>query len=319
MSECILVATDGRPGALGALRNARALAEREGVGVEVVVVCEPAHPYPIGPGESPLPVPPELLPAATEPLQRAVAAQLEEVGGGAAAWPVWMVEGGVADMIARTARERNARFVLLGLREARGLERWLSRETLLRVIHLAHVPVLAVPASGADLPRVALVAVDFSEFSLRAARATLHVLAAGARLHLAHGTWAPDAGAGWATMDWAKTYRTAVEDRLEELASELRREGRVEVTVHYLGEGRTAEEVLGLAERVGADLVAAGSHGSGFVGRLLLGRVSSALAHRAHCAVLFAPPAAADPRGREPTAEPERPASPVPWSPAPRP
>jgi nucleotide-binding universal stress UspA family protein len=292
MNDRILVATDGTPGAVGALRTARALAERDGTRVEVLVVYEPAHPYPVGPADPSLAVATPLLPAATASLQREVRDQLAEVGGGAPEWPVLMTEGRIADTIGRAGRERAADMILLGLRRARGVEHWRSRETLLRVIHLAHVPVLAVPADADGLPNVALCAVDFSEFSLQAARTALRILSPGARLHLAHRTWAPAVDAAWATMDWVKTYRTAVEERLAEFASELAREGRVRAQVHVLGEGKPAEEILRLAEEVGADLLAAGSHGSGFVGRLLLGRVSSTLAHRAGCALLIAPPPA---------------------------
>src|SRR5262249_9075776 len=57
------------------------------------------------------------------------------------------------------------------------------------------------------------------------------------------------------------------------------------VTLH----GDPANEVLHWATRIGADLIAAGSHGYGFFSRLLLGSVATKLLRRASCAVLGVP------------------------------
>jgi Universal stress protein family len=53
--------------------------------------------------------------------------------------------------------------------------------------------------------------------------------------------------------------------------------------------GDAAHEVLQFASRVGADLIAAGSHGYGFFSRLLLGSVATKLLRGATCAVLGVP------------------------------
>jgi nucleotide-binding universal stress UspA family protein len=50
--------------------------------------------------------------------------------------------------------------------------------------------------------------------------------------------------------------------------------------------GRPAEAILDAAKRWSADIIVVGSHGHGFWGRTLLGSVSNAIVHHAHCPVL---------------------------------
>lgn len=54
--------------------------------------------------------------------------------------------------------------------------------------------------------------------------------------------------------------------------------------------GRPHDEILGLAEQVGADLIIVGSHDRGTMGRFLVGSVSEAVLRGAHCPVLVARP-----------------------------
>jgi hypothetical protein len=53
--------------------------------------------------------------------------------------------------------------------------------------------------------------------------------------------------------------------------------------------GDPAKELLSYAERIEADLVAAGSHGHGFITRLVIGSVTTKLLRTATCAVLVVP------------------------------
>ena len=52
--------------------------------------------------------------------------------------------------------------------------------------------------------------------------------------------------------------------------------------------GRPVDEILDLAEEIGADMIVVGSHDRGPVGRLLLGSVSEAVVRGARCPVLVA-------------------------------
>ena len=67
---------------------------------------------------------------------------------------------------------------------------------------------------------------------------------------------------------------------------EARQDKTLRVTVEML-EGQPKTRIPEEAESWGADLVVVGSHGYGFIDRLLLGSVSHAVAARANCSVLI--------------------------------
>jgi nucleotide-binding universal stress UspA family protein len=293
MTPCILVASDGAEGAAGALRTAYLLAQREGVRVEVLAVCPPMELYPVGTPEVVASFPAHVMAGAAEALRARVEAQLAEIGGGAELWPVTIETGGVAAIVARIAAKVGADLILLGLRPHPRVERWLARETLLRVIHLSSAPVLAVPPEARELPGRIVIATDFTEFSERVKAVAIRVSAEDALVHLVHVTWAPSADGGWAdTQSWVQTYRLGVEQRLTELAAELAASSGRKTHVRVLA-GEPAPELLRFASEVDAELLAAGSHGSGFLGRMVMGSVSSRLVHGARCGLLVAPPEAA--------------------------
>jgi nucleotide-binding universal stress UspA family protein len=305
MTRSILVATDGFPGAMGALRVARRLAERDGARVEVIAVYEPITLYgtdPLAPASG---VPPQFAIASMEALRDRVKAQLAEVGGPAIDWQVIGSAGPVSQAIARAAVRREADLILLGLRHPSTVERWIGRETLLRLAHLAHVPILAVAADATDLPARVLVATDFSDFSARVARAAAQWLAPGGRIDLAHVTWSPSPGDRWdGITEWQKTYRIGVQRRLDEVAESVKASGVGEVHTHILS-GDPSTAILQLAEELNAHLIAAGSHGVGFLGRVVMGSVSSKLVHGASCSLLIAPPEDVSPELRVEMTEPE--------------
>jgi nucleotide-binding universal stress UspA family protein len=179
------------------------------------------------------------------------------------------------------------------------LDRLFGTETALHVMRLAHVPVLAVPAESRELPRMAVAAVDFSEFSREAAQTAADLLGRPAELHLAHVSWRPLPDMPRIVgPEWVESYHESTRLQLKELAEALESAGEARVETHLL-EGDPAREVLRLAEAVGAELIAAGSHGASFFSRLVMGSVSTQLVRRATCAVLIAPP-------RTPPAELER-------------
>jgi hypothetical protein len=66
--------------------------------------------------------------------------------------------------------------IVMGLGSHGVLARLMHRETTLRVIRNARVPVLAVPSDAVELPRTAVAAIDFTPASEDAARAALDVL-----------------------------------------------------------------------------------------------------------------------------------------------
>lgn len=289
MAERILVATDGQPQSAGALRMARLLAERDGSEVEVLTAYEPPALYPAA-FNAPTPDFRLNEHLAREQL-RGVRLQVQDLANGAD-WPVHAAMGPAAPAIARRAGRGDVSLVVMGIGAHRPVDRWLGSETALRVMQLVNVPVLAVQPNAASLPRRALVAVDFSELSLRAARACRALLGEGAELHLAHASWICD-GEGDPCPEWMRDQEAGARARLDELARQLAEEGGVKVHTSlvriWLGQG-PARGLLDAAQSVGAELIAAGSHGLGFFGRVFMGSVSTRLVRGATSSVLVAPP-----------------------------
>lgn len=290
MAFRILLATDGTPSARGAARFARLLNEERGADVQVVAVQE--SPFLIGvdyPQEV-ASLPPRYVEAAREALRLRVGTQLQEVGGRAGEWPLTIEAGSVAPALAKAGARFGANLFLIGLGTSGTMERWFSRESLVRLTHLCHAPILAVSAELTELPARIVVATDFSEFSTRAARLAVSLGAPGAEIHLAHVKQFPFGATDGAEWDeWERTYRTGVEVRLRELARELESSGDVEVETHLLS-GRAGLRLLELAEQLDADMLVTGSHGSGFLGRVVLGGVSAALLHGSRRSILVVPP-----------------------------
>jgi len=146
--------------------------------------------------------------------------------------------------------------------------------------------VLAVPEGDVAAPRHAVAAIDFSEGSLRAARAALRLLGDRGVLELAHVVPRDrllfDA---WVSQE---EYMRFVRHSLTRFRARLAIPSSVRVEDVVLS-GDPARELLSYAARAGADLIAVGSHGHGFVTRLVIGSVTTKLLRMASCAVLVIP------------------------------
>lgn len=289
MNGKLLVATDGASGAAAALRIARSLSERRGASVEVVAVVETLATPTTELGNGMAFWTPELLQAEEAAVLSTIRAQLAEVGGAAPEWTVTMRVGSPAPEIVRVAAERGATMILIGFGRHSRAGRWLWGSTTERVVHLSHVPVLAVPADATPRLRRAVAAIDFSDFSLDAARGVADLLAPGGEIHLLHVVWAPRAEGAIGLGEWDRTYRAGAATRLARIAQRLEEEAEVSVRFHVAA-GETAEQILIVADRLGADVIAAGSHGYGFLGRIALGSVSGRILRAARFPVLIAPP-----------------------------
>jgi nucleotide-binding universal stress UspA family protein len=304
MEMRIIVATDGEPAAAGAIRMAGALAERHGARVEAVCVVPPFPSPPSRIGG------PEFLGsdgldrAACNAARERVLSQLGAISPGFDAWPMTVTMGTPARAIVRIARDRGATLIVIGQGRHALADRWLGTETALRVVRLAHVPVLAVPADARTLPDRAVAAVDFSDFSRAAVRGALHVLRPGGVLHLTHVFWRPSEEIPWVGgRDWVEARRQQLRAELEQMVRDMDGTAGIQVRAELL-EGDPATATLHLARSVGAEMIAAGSHGAGFLGRILMGSVSTRLVRGAPCMVLIAPPSDV-PAELEPHTQPE--------------
>jgi nucleotide-binding universal stress UspA family protein len=286
----ILVATDGREAADGAVRVAATLATGGGAAaVDVVSIVEPYAIYGEGWAERIAYTWKELGDEGVETVRRKAREQLHRCAPGTE-WPITVDVGPPAPTIVQRAAEMGATMIVMGFGKHERMDRWFGTETALHVMRMGHIPVLAVPEAVVDRPKNVLVAMDFSDFSLDAARQAAAVSAPGGTLHLAHVLWEPPADSPWmGTGDWPERKRPAVEEQLGEVKRLITEGAGQRIMVHLLT-GDPATELLGLADRVGADLIATGSHGSGFLSRMVIGSVSTRLVRGAQCPVLVTPP-----------------------------
>lgn len=138
-----------------------------------------------------------------------------------------------------------------------------------------------------------LVAVDFSPVSEKLIEQVVAIARSqGGRLWLVH-VAAPDpdfAGYDAGPQEVRDTVATELRDehrQLQSRATRLRDEG-IEATA-LLVQGPTVNTLLREAEKLGADMIALGSHGRGFASRALLGSVSEGVLRRADVPVLIVP------------------------------
>ena len=153
----------------------------------------------------------------------------------------------------------------------------------------ADTPLAAAPGAP---PSVAVVAVDFSPASLRAAHAALAMLAPGARLivvHVKKGAVPADETVGW----WNDGYERRCADRFAQFLRQLPERPDVTLESKFL-RGDIVPSVLEYAAARGATLIACGRLGHSLVERVFVGSVSSALIEHATCPVLVAPELPAD-------------------------
>ena len=296
----ILLATDGSYPAAAAAKVAAALARERGARPQVVNAYDTTG--------LPIPAPlPALLSAADAvigadvhtPAVRALQADLAATIGRVADWPVHIGLGTPAGVVARVAAEIGAAVIVMGLRRHSALDRVLHDETTLNVMRGASCPVLGVTPSLHTLPRCIVVGTDFGPAALQAARFALAMLADDGTLVLAHAE-VPDRDRTEDEPAGSEiVYTSGLDAAFARLETDLAVPAGVQVrrARPAVGSGRrVADELLGIAARHGADLVAVGSRRYDWLDRALLGSVSSELVRDGRVSVLVVPPAPTRPR-----------------------
>jgi nucleotide-binding universal stress UspA family protein len=282
----VIVATDGREQSDAALIAGRLFAgEKDALRVASVLT-----PMPIMTPEATLPISPDVEASRRADLKRGVQIQMARAWAGEELADVELSEGDPATMIARLAHESNASMIVAGLGRHRVIDRLFGNETALRLVRVSAVPVLAVTNGLTHAPRRIVIAIDYSETSLRAARLALNVAASSATIYLAH--VAPRDSTLYEWNGWGSSYKQDAGEALQKLREQLRVPPSMILQPIVL-QGDPATELLAFATSVNADLIATGSHGHGFVTRMLIGSVTTRILRCATCSVLTVPHAAA--------------------------
>lgn len=282
----LVVATDGRPQSDAALAISRLLLKPADT-LRLVSVVLPVNLAP----ESMLLFSVELETERRAQLQKAIAAQTKRVWGNSES--AEMTDGDPARSISRLARESGATLIVMGLGRHGIEERLFGDETALRTMRLADTPILAVSANLRHVPRRVVVAVDFSETSLQAARCAIQLAAPGASITLLH--VAPQRGE---LIAWADLHQRHASQALDSMLAKIGHcEGKHLQTL--LVNGNPAKEILAAATALDADLIAIGTHGHGLVARFLIGSVATKLVRASDRSILIFPQAAAYQLGHE--------------------
>lgn len=279
----VLVATDGTERSDGALRVALARTTEMGANLTVLTVSTGE---PIVTPEMPFSLWSEANHLRRNARREAVETQLTIVTGRERTHAVTLLEGNPAYTIARVAIEQRAALLVVGLGRHKVVDRMFSDETALQLARISRVPVLAVPSTARLAPRYAVVAVDFSELSIRAAQAAIEAVGDDGQVDLVHVM--PHVHEDAFSVEAKEPYERWVEEQLATLVQQLVIPEGVKVARVAI-RGRPAPELLAYANKVGADLIATGTHGRGFVARALLGSVTSQLIRAATCSLLTMP------------------------------
>jgi nucleotide-binding universal stress UspA family protein len=194
--------------------------------------------------------------------------------------------------IVRHARARGAELIVLGRHGSRTMRDTVSGTTAERVVRKADLPVLLVAADPLEPYRRALVAVDLSDASRRAADLALALVARDAsELRLLHAYHV--AFEGWLAEAAAREYRQVIaaeaERRLAGFAELLAAAGVAQSATVQEGDPRAA--ILREAVRGRAELVVLGTHGRSGVAHALLGSVAEWVMRCAPCDVAVTRPA----------------------------
>jgi nucleotide-binding universal stress UspA family protein len=207
-----------------------------------------------------------------------------------------VLQGPAAQSIVDLAHDRTAHAIVVGTGQHNPIGRFVYGERAVQISRLSDRPVIVVPSAAKIGPiREAIVAVDFSPASQRAARFALDLVADEGVLVLVHVKSAvnlTDEGAGW----WEEAYRKRTTDLFRRFTALLRPGRGIRVETRLL-HGDVADSILAYV-RHDAGLIACGGRQHSFIERMLLGSVSTQLIRRAECPVMIVPDrGAAEPSG----------------------
>lgn len=260
----LVVATDGRTASEFALVAAHRFAGAAPFGIVAVESAMNSVERGTSPGSPPV-------------YRQQVEQQLIRVLGDGVVGSLELRSGYPPAVLAAYADTHRTPLLIVGIGRARVLDRLLGDESTLRLARMMRTPLLAVAPGRAVPPRCVVVALDFSDTSLRAAHLALSIAAPDADVLLAHVV--------------SPAERRAPDGAMRRHVDALQTGfcGRV-VPVQLRGDPAT--ELLSFANQRGADLVAIGAHGQRPTLPGVLGPVATRVVRCSSTSVLVAPASA---------------------------
>ncbi len=281
----VLVASDGAPFADALFNAARAAAASLDTHIEVLGVCEPTPLAPaVGGGVVPAP---ELDGMRRQLMLEDVQRSVSIAATGADAWRVDVQLGAPPETLAREAELRGASLLIMGIGRHNPLDRLFGTETTLATLRHARVPVLAVGSGFPPSPKHAVVGLDFSPASVRAAKLAMRLVGDTGRLTLVHvRPRFEHPSAAW--QSWDREYGSTLPPLFAESIALLDAPSGITIDTTTV-RGDAAPALLTIAQQSGADLLALGAQRHGMLERLLVGSVATRVLRNARTATLVAP------------------------------
>ena len=280
-----LIATDGTSQSDAAITIARLLPSGHGREFKVLTVVDNTS-VPWGAVDRSLVL--DYEQATVRDAEEKASDQLRRLGD--RSWHAEVRAGDPAAVIANMAKESRVRLIIVGLGGHGPAARVFGNETALRLARISQTPILAVDAKTRALPSRILVAMDFTEHSIEAARLALEIAAPGATMTLVHVV--PWERTEYVPEQWFREYESHIAGQLKRISGWLDHgnASRIHQKILY---GKAGPALLACAEELGADLIVTGTHARSFLGRLLGGETVSKLIRGARSSVLVFPHAAA--------------------------
>jgi nucleotide-binding universal stress UspA family protein len=199
------------------------------------------------------------------------------------------------EALTAAAAEQRADLIVTGTRGHTGIRRWLLGSVAEHVVRAADCSVLVARGGDPDrgFARV-VVGTDFSEGSHLALARAVELAEPGAQIDLVHcfhmPMMRPVPGVDpILAEDYHALEKELHDDAAARGAKMIAEHGDDRVSCRFqVVDDHPRDAVCDLAELLGADLVAVGSHGSRGLRRLILGSVAEATVRHAPCSVLVA-------------------------------
>jgi nucleotide-binding universal stress UspA family protein len=284
----VLLACDSAPTASEALCNAgRLAAAAMGGPLQVLGICERTPG--VAAGMDVLPVPAGLdearRVAMVDDVQRAIAV----TAAGDRSWPVEVVLGPPARTLAAEGARRHASMIVMGIGRHNPLDRLFGTETTLATLRESQIPVLAVGLGFPAVPQHAVVGMDFSAASVRAARLAARLIAPEGRLTLVHvRPRFEHPSTDWQL--WDADYGRTLPPLFDQVRAQLDAPDTMLVEMVTV-RGDPASSLLSYVQQSQAELIAVGTQRHGFLERLVVGSVATRVLRASRRGVLAVPAA----------------------------